>query len=73
LFWNDDQLDAGSSYVFTVYQNGELVKTTDGRSHFIEGLMAGTSYQMSVIATDAASNQAVSNAVDVTTYAVDTP
>ncbi len=73
LFWNNDQLDAGSSYSFSVYQNGELVKVTDGRSHFIEGLTAGTQYQMSVIATDAASSQAVSNAVDVTTYAVDNP
>ncbi|MEE9334455.1 MAG: fibronectin type III domain-containing protein [Granulosicoccaceae bacterium] len=73
LFWNVDQLDASSTYQFSVYQNGELVKLTDGRSHFIEGLTAGTEYQMSVIATDAASVEAVSNAVNVTTYPVDRP
>ena len=27
LFWNDDQLDASSTYQFSVYQNGELVRS----------------------------------------------
>ena len=71
LFWNDDLLDASSSYQFNVYQNGELVTTTNGRSHFIEGLTAGTQYQMLVVATDVASSDAVSKEVSVTTYPVD--
>jgi len=70
VFWNTNNLDASRYYQFTVFQDGVQVANTDGRSFFIEGLTAGTDYQMSVVATDTAGNQ-TSEAVTVTTFPVD--
>jgi hypothetical protein len=71
IFWNTDLLDASRIYNFDVYFNGQLVKTTDGRSYFQEGLTAGTDYQFSVTAVASDSSIATSDEITVRTYEVD--
>lgn len=71
IFWNTDLLDASQTYSFDVFLNGRLIKTTDGKSYFKEGLTAGTEYQFSVTAVDGNDNIVLSDEIRVKTYEVD--
>lgn len=71
LFWSTVSMASGEAYQFQVFQDGQLLTQTDGRSFFYEGLSAGTNYSFLVQTLDSAGNTLLSSQIDVTTYPAD--
>jgi hypothetical protein len=71
LFWNSASLGSDAAYQFQVFQDGQLLTQTDGKSFFYEGLNAGTDYSFEVLTLDGAGNTVLSSQVRVQTYPAD--
>ncbi len=66
LFWNATDVNQ-----FDVYQDGQLLGQTDGKSYFIENLTTDTEYEFVVKGVDFNGNNVESNTQRVKTYAPD--
>ena len=71
LFWNIAQLGDVSNVRFEVFLESDLQSTIDGRSFFIEGLSAGTEYNLHVIAVDSNGSSLSTESIVVRTFDAD--
>ena len=69
LQWDRSDEEASASYLYNVYQDGELVASSDALSFFIDGLTSGQTYRFSVQVLNGNGETVDSDETALTTFA----